>query len=97
MHDLPARLTVPAHAVEGAGGPALLEHDAHRVGEPHRVVGRVARQQEHVALADDDVPELAVVYHLQRHRALVLVEPLRRLVDVVVGPRVGTAHDLTSK
>lgn len=32
---------VPAHAVEGAVGPPLLEHDADGVGEADRVVGRV--------------------------------------------------------
>ena len=89
-------LAVPAHAVETGLGPVLLQYDPHRVGEAHGVVGRVGRQQEHVALADDDVLEGARlrVHDLEQHGAPVLVEPLGRLVDVVVGPRVGTAYDL---
>lgn len=94
MDDLAALLAVPAHAVDGALGPLLLEHDADGVGEADRVVRRVPRQQEHVALPDDDVAELAAVHHLQHHGPLVLVEPLGRLVDVVVRPGVGTADDL---
>jgi hypothetical protein len=57
-------------------------------------VGGVAGQQEHVALADDDVAEDAVVDDLEYHGALVLVEPLGGLVDVVVGTGVGAADDL---
>lgn len=88
-------LAVPAHAVEALGRPALLDDEAHRVGEAHGVVRRVARQEEHVALADHDVPERPVrVDHLEDHGALVLVEPLGRLVDVVVCAGVGAAYDL---
>lgn len=88
-------LAVPAHAVEAVGGPALLDDEADRVGEAHGVVRRVARQEEHVALADHDVPEGPVrLDHLEHHGALVLVEPLGRLVDVVVCPGVGAAYDL---
>lgn len=90
-------LAVPPHAVDGVLGAALLDDDAHRVGEAHGVVRRVARQQKHVALPDHHVPERALVYHLQDHRPFVLVEPLRRLVDVVVCPGVGTAYDLVGK
>lgn len=88
-------LAVPAHAVEVVGRPPLLDDEAHGVGEAHGVVRRVARQEEHVALADHDVPERTVrLDHLEDHGALVLVEPLGRLVDVVVRPGVGAAYDL---
>lgn len=52
-----ARGAVPAHAVDGVWRPALLQHDADGVCEAHGVVRRVGGQQEHVALADDDVAE----------------------------------------
>lgn len=38
--------------------------------------GRPTGQQEHLALLDPDVSELAVIDHAQEHPALVLVEPL---------------------
>ena len=94
MHNLPTFLTVPAHAIERARGTTLLDDNADRVGEAHGIVRGVARQQEHVALADDDVAELAVVDHLEEHGALVLVEPFGRLVNVVVGAGVGATDDL---
>jgi hypothetical protein len=94
VDDLAARLAIPAHPVDASLGAVLLEHDAHGVGEPDGVVRRVARQQEHVALPDDDVLEYAVVHYLEHHGPLVLVEPLGRLVDVVVCTGVGAADDL---
>jgi len=92
-HALAVR-AVPAQAVDAVGGALLLEHDADGVGEAHRVVRRVGRQKEHAALRDQDVAEDAVVDDLEQHRALVLVEPLGRRVDVVVGARVWAADDL---
>jgi hypothetical protein len=99
VDDRPAVLAraVPPHAVHASLGPALLQHDADRVGEAHGVVRRVAGQQEHVAFADDDVAELAVVDDLEQHGAFVLVKPFRSLVDVVVGAGVGAADDLGEK
>lgn len=55
---------------------------------------RVGGQQEHVALADDDVAKGRAVDDLEHHGAAVLVEPLGGLVDVVVGAGVGAADDL---
>lgn len=89
-----ARRAVPAHAVDGVGGAALLQDDADGVCEAHRVVRRVGRQQEHVALADDDVAKGLAVDDLEHHGAAVLVEPFGGLVDVVVGAGVGAADDL---
>lgn len=98
VHDGAAarRLAVPAHAVEAALGTALLQHDAHRVGEAYGVVRRVGREEEHVALADDHVLEGAVgrVNHLEQHGAFVLVKPFGRGVYVVVCAGVGAAYDL---
>ena len=94
MHNLTALGAVPSHAIERILGPALLKHDADRVGEADGVVGCVAGEEKHVALADDDVAELALIDDLEHHGALVLVEPLGGLVDVVVGPGVGAADDL---
>lgn len=94
MHDGGALLTVPPHAVDGGLRTALLEDDADGVGEAHGVMGGVGGQEEHVALADDDVAEGAVVDDLEEHGALVLVEPFGGFVDVVVGAGVGAADDL---
>lgn len=85
---------VPPDLVIDARRPVLLEHNANGVGVADRVVWDVAWQQERVALVDGDVLKLAVVHHLDRHVALVHVEPLGGLVDVVVGTLVGTSHDL---
>lgn len=89
-----ARRAVPAHAVDGLGRAALLQDDADGVCEAHGVVRRVWRQQEHVALADDDVAEGGAVDDFEHHGAAVLVEPFGGFVDVVVGAGVGAADDL---
>jgi hypothetical protein len=57
-------------------------------------VRRVGGQEEHVALPDDDVSEDAVVDDLECHGAAVLVKPLGRLVDVVIGAGIGAADNL---
>jgi hypothetical protein len=57
-------------------------------------VRRVWREEKHVALADDDIPKLAIVNYLEHHGAFVLVEPFCRLVEVVVCPGVGAANYL---
>lgn len=89
-----ASSAVPAHAVDGVRGATLLQHDADGVCEAHGVVRRVGGQQEHVALADDDVAEGRAVDDLEDHGAAVLVEPFGGLVDVVVGAGVGATDDL---
>lgn len=94
--NVPAGLvrTVPPHAIHRVIRSLLLQDDAHGVCEAHGVVRCVARKQEHVALADDDVFEVAVVDDLEHHGATMLVEPLGRGVDVVVCSGVGTAYNL---
>lgn len=98
-HRLSTRLTaafraVPAHAINRVRGAALLQDDADGVCEAHRVVRRVGGEEEHVALADDDVAEGCAVDDFEGHCAAVLVEPFGGLVDVVVGAGVGAADDL---
>lgn len=88
------RGAVPSHAINRGSGTALLQDDAHRAGEADRVVRRVGGQEEHVALPDDDVSEDAVVDDLECHGAAVLVKPLGRLVDVVIGAGIGAADNL---
>ncbi len=56
-----------------------------------RRVPNVLRQEEHVAFADDDVVELAVIVYLQHHVAFELVEELLDRVIVIVGPLVRPA------
>lgn len=90
---VPATLAVPSQAIDHIVRPALLDDETNRVGETNRVMGSVAGEEEHVALTDDDVAECAIVDDLKHHGTLVLVEPLRSLVNMVVGPGVGTADD----
>lgn len=92
---------IPAKAVDGLLGAALLEDDADGVGEADGIVGDAAGQQEHVALVDENVTEDGsalslglLVNNLKEHGALMLIEPLRRLVDVIIGTGVGPPNDL---
>jgi hypothetical protein len=57
-------------------------------------VRRVGGQEEHVALADENVFEGAVVDDLEDHGAAVLVKVFGGCVDVVVCAGVGAADDL---
>lgn len=98
MHDGIAGLTVPAEAIEALFRARLLQHNPDRVGEPYRVVRRVRREQEHFALMDVDVAEVGArgrVDDTEKHPALVLIEPLGRLVDMVIcaGVRATDDHD----
>src|SRR5436305_1163370 len=53
-------------------------------------------EQEHLSFVNDDILELLPIHDFQQHRTLVLIEPLRRLIDVVVCPGVprGSTDDL---
>jgi hypothetical protein len=98
MHLLPTALTIPPQAIQASLRPLLLQHNPHRILEPHRVMRCVWRQQEHVAFVDVDVAELLgswerCVDNLEQHGAFMLVEPFSGLVDVVVCALVGTADD----
>lgn len=94
IHYLVTIRAIPAQTIHGGLWPVLFQHDAHGVGKPYGIVGRVGRQQEHLAFADDDVSELALVDNFQSHGALILVEPFSGLVDVVIGARVRTSYYL---
>lgn len=94
VNNLLAPSAVPSHLVERRGRTSLLDYEADRVGEADGIVGCVAGEEEHVALADDDVFELAIVDDLEHHGALVLVEVFGSLVDVVVCSGVGPANNL---
>ena len=97
MHDGIAGLAVPAEAVEALLWARLFQHNPDCFCEPYRVVRRVRREQEHFAFADVDVAEVGArgrVDDTEKHPALVLVEPLGCLVDVVVCAGVGATDDL---
>jgi hypothetical protein len=56
----------------------------------------IGRQKEHFAFLYFDVSKLAFVDDFEKHVTFVLEEPLRRLIDVVVGSFIGAANDLWS-
>jgi hypothetical protein len=97
VHNLLAVLAVPSQSVERILGPMLLENDADRIGEADGVVRGVGWQQEHLALADDNVAEFTIVDDLEQHGALVLVEPLGCFIYMIIGARVGAPDDLKSR
>lgn len=94
VHLLATALAVPAQPVHTLLGSLLLEHDANSVSEAHGIVRRIGRQQEHIPLVDVYVAECALVDRLEQHGALVLVEPLGGLIDVVICACVWAAHNL---
>ena len=103
MHQPPAGGAVPAQRVERALGPRQLHHHADRVGEAHGAVRHVRRVQVEGALVDGHVADLrgpvgdgrgGLGGGAQQHAAAVLVEELRRRVDVEVAAGVGAADDL---
>jgi hypothetical protein len=55
---------------------------------------RVWWEEEHLAFADCDVSEFAVVDNFEEHGAAVLVEPFRGFVDVVVCSGVWASYNL---
>lgn len=58
--------------------------------------GGGTRKKKHIALIDPDVFELVMIDDFQKHRALVLVEPLGRLIDMVVVTSVWTTDNLST-
>jgi hypothetical protein len=55
------------------------------------------RQQKHLAFPNVNVPELAVIHYLKKHSALILVEPLCSLIDVVISPSIWATHNLNNR
>jgi hypothetical protein len=91
-----AILAIPPQPVQGLGRSFLLQDDANGIGEPDRVVGSVCRKQKHITFVDMDVPELVGgrIDGFKEHGSLILIEPLSRLIDMIVGSRIWTAHNL---
>jgi hypothetical protein len=91
MHLLPTLLAIPPQSIKTGLGPRLLHDYSHSIREPYWVMRRVRWQQKHIALVYVDIAERPVIDNFEQHAAFVLVEPFGRLVDVVVGSRVGSA------
>lgn len=96
MDDVRALFAVPPHMIYRVRRPRLLKHNPDGIRKSHRIVRGVGRQQVQRVLMDGHVDEAVRrarrVDRLEQHGALVLVEELGRLVDVVVGARVRPAH-----
>jgi len=89
VHEIAAFKAVPLERVVRIAIVALrLDHKANRSRRPLRRVPHVRRQQEHLALADRHVVEIAVVADLEHHVALELVEELLHRIVVIVGALV---------
>lgn len=96
MHNLIAPLAIPTQTIETVLGARLLKNNTDRRREPDGIMRRVWGKEEHLPLADRDVAKLwaAGVDHLEEHAALVLVEPFRGAINMVVCTGVGTADNL---
>ncbi|KAI7360295.1 hypothetical protein KC320_g213 [Hortaea werneckii] len=81
---LAAVLTVPPKPIQTALRTRLLKYHTYSVGESDWVVRRVCGKEEELAFIDIDVLEFAILHRLEQHAAFVLVEELRRLIDVVL-------------
>ena len=90
-----ALVTVPAQLIDGFCRTAHLDHHANSIERAYRIVRRIWRQKHHASLGYDNVTENAVVYYSQDHRAAVLIEPLRGVINMVVCPRVRSADNLS--
>jgi hypothetical protein len=51
-------------------------------------------EEKHFAFSDKDVTEIAAVNYLEKHIALILIEPFRRLVYMVIGPLIWSTNNL---
>ena len=97
LDNVAAVVAIPAQLVQAALWPRLLNHHTHGIRKSNRVVRGVCRQQKELPFIDVDIHELIfpidLLNRLEQHPAFVLVEELRRLVDVVVCAGIGSAHD----
>lgn len=92
VHHFLAASTIPSHPINCSLRSLLFQNNPHGVCESNRVVRSIGRQQEHFPFTNDDVPESGGrVHDFEHHGALVLIEPLGRLVDVVIRAGVGPA------
>ena len=95
VHQRAALEAVPFEGIERIGVVALrLDHEADRARGPLRRVPHMRRQQEHLALLDRHVVEIAVVADLEHHVALELVEELLHRVVMIVAALVRPADHL---
>ncbi|KAI7165236.1 3-hydroxyanthranilate [Hortaea werneckii] len=86
-------ICVPRLPIHTALRTRLLKHHTYSVGESYWVVWRVGGKEEELAFIDIDVFKFAILHRLEQHAAFILVEELRRLVDMVVGSSIWTTHD----
>src|SRR5438105_6315993 len=93
VEDLAAPVAVPAEGLRLPWLPLTLDHQPDRPRRAHRAVGDERREQQHLALADREVPALAVLDDAEDDVALELVEELLARIDVVVVPLVRAADD----
>lgn len=99
IHFLPAVLAVPAKTIEAALRSWLLNHNADRIGETNGVVWCFGWQEKHIAFVDVDIAEeffacIVPVDGLEKHGALILVEPLCCVVDVIICACIWATDDL---
>src|SRR6266540_916799 len=94
MNEGVAFETIPLEGIELVG-PRRLDYQADRAFlRPLRRVAHMRRQQEHLALANRNVVEPAVVDDLEHHVALELVEELLHRIVVIIGALVRPADHL---
>lgn len=87
-------LTIPSQAVFTFRWTRLLYNNANRICKANWVMGDIWRKKKHLALADGEITKRALIDNPEQHRATILVEPFGGLVDMIVGPSVGSANDL---
>ena len=88
-----ATFAVPLETVGFVRTAHPLHHQADGVSRPARRMRRVSWQQQHLALADGHIDQLAVLYRSQRDVALELVEELIARIDVKIAAIIGAADD----
>src|SRR5437016_3557677 len=93
VEDRAAPLAVPAERLRLPWLPLALDHQPDRPRPADGAVRDEGREQQHLALADREVPALAVLDDAEDNVALELVEELLARVDVIVVPLVRAADD----
>lgn len=90
-------LAIPSQTIFTLRWTRLLYNNANRICKADWVMGDIWRKQKHLALANGEITERALIDNPEKHRATILVEPFRGLVDMIVGPSVGSANDLVEE
>lgn len=94
IYECPIILAIPSQTVFTLRWTRLLYNNANRICKADWVMGDFWRKQKHLALANGEITERALIDNPEKHRATILVEPFGSLVDMIVGPSVGSANDL---